>query len=173
MWVNLVNIVLLIVITVCTVTDLKSRKIYNILIFPALAFAFGIHAVTEGWAGLGHSLLGFTLGLGILIIPFLLGGMGAGDVKLLALIGALKGVEFVFAASIYMALIGAVMALAIVLFKQGIRDRLRFAGFILICLRFRLMPNLQGYWTSGAYPYGVAIAGGCAVCLWLKGWGAG
>lgn len=167
------NIVLLIVVTVCVVTDLKSRKIYNNLIFPALAIAFGIHAISDGWAGLGFSLLGFTLGLGILIIPFLLGGMGAGDVKMLALVGALKGAGFVFAASVYMALIGAVMAFAIVLFKDGFRDRLRFAGFIVYCIRFRLKPNLKGYWTSGAYPYGVAIASGSIACLWLRGWGAG
>jgi prepilin peptidase CpaA len=168
-----VNMVLLIVVTVCVATDIKSRKIYNNLIFPALAIAFGIHIITGGWEGLAHSLLGFTLGLGILIIPFLLGGMGAGDVKLLALVGALKGAGFVFAASVYMALFGAVMALAIVLFKEGIRERIRFAGYVLLCLRFRMKPHLQGYWTSGAYPYGVAIAGGSVVCLLLRGWGAG
>ncbi|WP_373231872.1 prepilin peptidase [Cohnella sp.] len=167
------HIVLLIVLSICVITDLKNRKIYNIVIFPAMVFAFLFHVLSDGWAGLGFSLLGFTLGLAILIIPFLMGGMGAGDVKLLALVGALQGAEFVFSAAVYMALIGSVMALAIVLFKDGIRERLQFAGFILICLRFRIRPNLQGYWTTGAYPYGVAIAGGAAVCLWLKGWGAG
>lgn len=166
------DILLIIVISVCTVTDLKSRTIYNAVIFPTLIAAFIIQTVTGGWIGLANSFMGFTLGLCILIIPYLLGGMGAGDVKLLAVVGALKGVWFVFAASVYMALIGAVMALAIVLFKQGIRERFRSIGYILFCLRFRLRPNMQGYWTGGAYPYGVAIAGGAAVCLCLKGWGA-
>jgi prepilin peptidase CpaA len=168
------NLLLLIVLAVCVVTDLKSRKIYNLVIFPTLLFTFGIHALTGGWVGLGHSLLGFTIGLGILIIPYLLGGMGAGDVKLLALVGALQGSWFVFEASIYMALFGGVMALGIVVFKNGVRERIRFIGYVLICLRFRMLPSMEGgSWTSGAYPYGVAIAGGSAVCLWLKGWGAG
>lgn len=167
------SIVLLIVLLICVITDLKSRTIYNVVIFPAMALAFLTHAFMNGWAGIGFSLLGFTLGLAILIIPFLLGGMGAGDVKLLALVGALQGAEFVFTAAVYMALIGSVMALAIVLFKKGVRDRLRFANYVLICMRFRLKPNMQGYWTAGAYPYGVAIASGAVICLWLKGWGAG
>jgi prepilin peptidase CpaA len=167
------NIVLLMAVTICVVTDLRSRKIYNKVIFPGLVIAIGIHAITDGWAGLANCLLGFTLGMGILIIPFLLGGMGAGDVKLLAMVGALKGAGFVAATSVYMALIGGVMALAIVLFKKGLRDRIRFAGYVLLCLRFRIKPHLQGHWTSGAYPYGVAIAGGSVVCLWLRGWGAG
>lgn len=167
------NIVLLIVLTICVITDLKSRKIYNIVIFPTLALAFLINTLLDGWTGLGFSLLGFTLGLAILIIPFLLGGMGAGDVKLLALVGALQGAEFVFTAAVYMALIGSVMALAIVLFKDGFRERLRFAGYVLMCIRFRYKPNMQGYWTAGAYPYGVAIASGAGICLWLKGWGVG
>jgi prepilin peptidase CpaA len=168
------DLLLLIVMAVCVVTDLRSRKIYNVVIFPSLVFAIGVHALAGGWAGLGYSLLGFAAGLSILLIPYLMGGMGAGDVKLLALVGALQGALFVFEASIYMALFGAVMALGIVLFKSGIRERIRFIGYVLICLRFRMLPSLEGgYWTTGAYPYGVAIAGGSIVCLWLKGWGAG
>nr|WP_052475877.1 hypothetical protein [Cohnella kolymensis] len=76
--------------------------------------------------------------------------MGGGDVKLLALVGALKGAWFVFAASVYMALIGGVIALAIILFKDGIRERMRFIGYILFCLRFRFKPDLRGHWTGGA-----------------------
>ena len=164
--------ILIIVLIISVITDLKSRKIYNAVVFPALALALLLHALTGGLDGLIFSLIGFTLGLAILIIPFLLGGMGAGDVKLLALVGALQGASFVFATAIYMAIIGSVMALAIVLFKNGFRERMQFVGYILICMRLRLKPNLQGYWTAGAYPYGVAIAGGAVVCMWLKGWGA-
>ncbi|WP_240633445.1 A24 family peptidase [Paenibacillus montanisoli] len=169
----MVNAVLLAVLTICLVTDLKNRKIYNKVLFPALILAVILHLYFDGLAGLRHSLLGFTLGLGILIIPYFLGGMGAGDVKLLAVIGALKGAAFVAATSIYMALFGGVMALAIVLFKKGLRERLQFVWYVLICLKLRVKPQIRGYWTEGAYPYGVAIAGGTAVCLGLKGWGLG
>ncbi|MGM0881730.1 MAG: A24 family peptidase [Bacillota bacterium] len=169
----LANAVLLIVVAICVVTDLKSRKIYNKVIFPTLVFAFALHAVVDGWSGTLHALLGFAVGLSILLIPYLMGGMGAGDVKLLAVIGAIKGAGFVWNASIYMAIFGAVMALGVLLFKDGIRKRLRFIGYVLLCLRFKMKPNLQAHWTSGAYPYGVAIAGGSIICLCLGGWGAG
>lgn len=173
MWIDpWVDVLLLLVLAVCVVTDLRGRKIYNAIIFPSLVIAFGIHALTEGWSGLAHSLLGFAAGLGILLIPYLMGGMGAGDVKLLALVGALKGVGFVLAASVYMGLFGGVIALAIMLFKGGIRERIRYIGYALTCLRFRMLPRWEdGTWTSGAYPYGVAIAGGALACLWLEGWG--
>ncbi|WP_281884273.1 prepilin peptidase [Paenibacillus sp. YYML68] len=165
--------VLIVVLIICVVTDIRSRKIYNKVIFPTLVLAVSLHAVHGGWHGLGHSLTGFAVGLGVLLLPYMLGGMGAGDVKLLALVGALKGAMFVLTASVYMALVGAVMALVIVLFKDGFMTRLRFIGYIVVCLRHRMKPQLKGSFSSGTYPYGVAIACGCVASLWLKGWGAG
>lgn len=175
MW---IDAVLLLVAVICTITDLKSRIIDNRVIYPALAFAVVFHTLTGGWNGFAECLFGFAAGLGILIVPYLLGGMGAGDVKLLALIGSLKGAAFVLASSFYMAIIGAGMALGVLLFKGGIRSRLREWGFILFCLRMRIRPNFPAAETPGAkavsavYPYGPAIAAGAVVCLALKGWGA-
>ncbi|CAM3951862.1 prepilin peptidase [Cohnella lubricantis] len=175
MWVDpWIDLLLLLVLAVCVLTDLRSRRIYNAVVLPSLVLAFVIHTMTAGRAGLTESLLGFAAGLGILLIPYLMGGMGAGDVKLLALVGALKGVSFVLAASVYMAIFGGAIALAIVLFKGGLRNRIRFVGYAFTCLRFRMLPRWEdGTWTSGSYPYGVAIAGGALICMWLEGWGPG
>ena len=75
-----------------------------------------------GFEGLKLSFLGFLAGLGILIIPYLFGGMGAGDVKLLAFVGAAKGVTFVVNSAIYMAFVGGVISLVIlILNKQAVR----------------------------------------------------
>ncbi|MFB9330695.1 prepilin peptidase [Paenibacillus aurantiacus] len=167
------NAILLLVLALCVVTDLRSRKIYNKVIAPALLLAAVLHIATAGWGGLLHMLVGLGVGLAILLIPYLLGGMGAGDVKLLALVGALKGAVFVLTASVYMALAGAVMALAIVLFKNGFRARIRYVQYVLVCVRYRLKLPLQGQLASGSYPYGVAIAGGCLLGFMLEGWGAG
>jgi prepilin peptidase CpaA len=167
------DLILLTVIGICVVTDLKKRIIYNKVIFPALFAAFGLHAALEGWSGLGQSLMGFTVGLCILLIPYLLGGMGAGDVKLLALVGALKGTWFVLAASFYMALLGALIAIAVVLFQKGLRQRIQFLMYVLLGIRFGLQIQWREHFTSGTYPYGVAIAGGAALCLFQKGWGVG
>lgn len=164
LWINLVLITVLII---CVVTDLKSRRIYNKVIFPSLLFALLANVLINGWSGLTSTLVGFLLGLAILFIPFYFGGMGAGDVKLLALIGALKGTSFVFDTAIYMALFGAVIALAILLFQRG------FAKKILYYLYGRKcgvsMPVLfEKNSLTATYPYGVAIALGAITALTLQ-----
>ena len=109
----------LLMLTVCLVTDLRSRKIYNLVIFPVLIFGICYNVVTGGGSGLLQSLWGTLAGLGILIIPFALGGMGAGDVKLLAVIGAVKGPMFIGYTAIGMGLAGGVIALAIILYQRN------------------------------------------------------
>jgi prepilin peptidase CpaA len=170
MW---INAVLILVLIISVVTDLKSRKIYNKVIFPGLGAAVIIHFLTGGWVELGEAAIGCFIGLGVLLIPYLLGGMGAGDVKLLALVGALKGTYFVLAASVYMALIGAVIALAVLLFRKGTGARLQQIVFFLYGLRYGVKIPLfvEKSSLSAAYPYGVAIAGGVILCLMYKGWG--
>ena len=82
----LLDILLLTTVLICCITDLKSRKIYNKILFPALVLGVGINIFNQGWQGLFTSAQGFLLGLGLLLIPFIL-GMGAGDVKLWLLLG--------------------------------------------------------------------------------------
>ncbi|WP_123043083.1 A24 family peptidase [Cohnella candidum] len=169
------NAVLLSAAAICVATDLKNRKIYNAVIFPSLAAALLIHACQRGWSGLAEGLLGFLVGLGILLIPYLMGGMGAGDVKMLALVGMLKGMAFVLESAVYMALIGAVIAIGVWLLHEGLRARMQYLGFVCFCLRMKVFPVMRGGdGTAGSitYPYGVAIAGGAVLCLALKGWGA-
>ncbi|WP_276355191.1 A24 family peptidase [Cohnella caldifontis] len=167
------NAVLLSVSAICAATDLKSRKIYNAVVFPALAAALILRVALGGWPELADGLLGFAAGLGILLIPYLLGGMGAGDVKLLAVVGALKGAAFVLAASFCMAAIGAVLALGVMLRYGGVRSRIRQWGLWLLCLRLRIWPSpSRGAAEAVTYPYGVAIAGGAVLCWALEGWGA-
>jgi prepilin peptidase CpaA len=171
MW---INAVLILVLSISIVTDLRSRKIYNYVIFPGLAAAFIIHFQTGGWVEFGEAAIGCFIGLGVLLIPYLLGGMGAGDVKLLALVGALKGAYFVLTASFYMALIGAAIALAVLLCRKGTGARLQQIAFFLYGVRYGVKIPLfvEKSSLSAAYPYGVAIAGGVIWCLGYEGWGS-
>ncbi len=165
------NIFLLILLCICVFTDLKSRKIYNIIIFPSLLLSLIVHLFSNGLPGLWFSLSGFLVGLAILLIPYFMGGIGAGDVKLLAVIGALKGTMFVLTTSVYMALIGGVIGLAVLLFRKGVLSRLKAILFSLSSLRsgvkLPLFLDKEGLKTT--YPYGVAIAGGAVVSLVLGG----
>jgi prepilin peptidase CpaA len=162
----LTSIILFIVLAICVVTDLKERKIYNVVIFPSLLLAFLINGIEDGLSGLSHAGIGFLVGFGLLLIPYFLGGMGAGDVKLLGLIGALKGASFVLYTAIYMGILGAMMALGIILFRSGaLKSLLR--GFI-ISRSGAGGPVVSGVFsTSYTYPYGVAIAGGAIAAIFL------
>lgn len=160
----MINLFLMLILIVCVITDVKSRKIYNKVIYPALLLGFGFHFLSSGWEGLSHSFIGFLIGFALLLIPYMLGGMGAGDVKLLALIGALKGGAFVFESFIYMALIGGVIALGIILFRGGVMKSLFYS-----LINFKNGMKGSRLLLSGSlnttYPYGVAIAGGAVLCM--------
>lgn len=160
------NSLLIVILLICCYTDLKSRRIYNKLVFPGVVIAVLSHFVLQGWSGLAHSLLGLGVGLGILLIPYFLGGIGAGDVKLLGLVGAIKGTIFVVQASIYMALIGAVIALFILLFVKGrFRSVITFLFNRMVGNKTPLLLDKTKKW----FPYGVAIAGGAFIGLLLQG----
>ena len=79
------------VLAVATFTDMRSRRIPNWLVLPFLPAGIAVSVWLHGWQGLGQSLAGFGLGAGIFGLLFCLGGMGMGDVKLCAAIGAWIG----------------------------------------------------------------------------------
>ncbi|SEA83794.1 prepilin peptidase CpaA [Thalassobacillus cyri] len=164
----MLDIFLLIILSICVITDIKNRKIYNKVIYPALLITFIFHFAAGGWTGLSHSFLGFLIGFSILLIPYMLGGMGAGDVKLLALIGAIKGGAFVFQSFLYIALIGALMAGMILIFRRGM---LKSIGYYMASLRggVKLPGGISRGSLTATYPYGVAIALGAGLKLAMEG----
>lgn len=101
----------LIVVSIATATDLRSRRIPNWLVLPFLLAGFAVSTWVHGWHGLAQSAEGMALGLFTFGIFFWLGGMGAGDVKLCAGIGAWVGPGQMLIALIFIALAGGVMAI--------------------------------------------------------------
>src|SRR4051795_2302757 len=99
------------VLAVATFTDLRSRRIPNWLVLPFLLAGVAVSAWSHGWHGLGQSLAGVGVGAAIFGTLFCLGGMGMGDVKLCAAIGAWIGPSQLLIALVVMALAGGVMAL--------------------------------------------------------------
>jgi prepilin peptidase CpaA len=100
-----------VVLAVATVTDLRTRRIPNWLVVPFLIAGLVVPAWLHGWSGLWQSLEGF--GLGALIYGFLhwMGGMGMGDVKLVAAIGAWIGPQQLMLSIVLTAMAGGIMAL--------------------------------------------------------------
>ena len=93
-----------------SVDDLRRRQISNWI--PCSAFAAGLilHSVQQGWRGAGSALLGTLTGAGVFLIFYLLGGMGGGDVKLMAGFGAVLGTRQLLEAAVWTAGIGGLMA---------------------------------------------------------------
>jgi len=88
-------------------------------------------SLTSGLAGFFYSMGGLFLGLALLIVFYLVGGMGAGDVKLMAAVGSLLGPQGVFQAFIGTALVGGIYALLILAAKGYLMDTLKRFGLML------------------------------------------
>ncbi len=114
---SFIYLLLLPILTTAAITDFRSRRIPNWLTLPVIVGGLAYHTAVNGMSGFIFSLEGVLLGFALLILFYLAGGMGAGDVKLLSAVGSLlgpKGVLFVF---LYTAIAGGIIALALLWWK--------------------------------------------------------
>jgi len=131
----------LIVLAVATFTDLRYRRIPNWLVLPFLLAGivvsplrpdwggnWGGSGLRFGWHGLGQSFSGLGLGLLIFGFFFCLGGMGGGDVKLCAALGAWVGPVQMFWALFFTSLAGGLMVLCWMAYRNVFRKLLLKAG---------------------------------------------
>jgi len=96
------------------VSDLRTRTLPNWLTVSGFVLAILFHVITGGWSGLGFSLAGFGVGFGILLVLWLIGGGGGGDVKLMGAVGAWLGPQMtlaVFVLSTCFAVMGSIAVL--------------------------------------------------------------
>lgn len=145
-------IVLVMLVVIATVWDLRQRRIPNWLTLAAFIAGIGLHAAVDGTAGLSSSVLGAAVGAIPFALVYWLGGMGAGDVKLMAGVGALFAWPAAGLALFCIVLAGGVLALV----KIGMH----------------LYQQRGGTKTPGSLrwlelPYGVAIAMGTCVTIFL------
>jgi prepilin peptidase CpaA len=115
--------VVTVTLIVAAVIDGWKLKVPNYITFPMIVSGWIYCTWTYGWEGLGWSLVGTVVGLALLLPPYAIGGMGAGDVKLLAGVGAWigageTGVQDLCYAFALSALIGAVIAIGMVLARR-------------------------------------------------------
>jgi prepilin peptidase CpaA len=110
---SFVALVVLSIGVIACVTDLRTRRIPNLLTFGAAALALVFHGIVGGLPGVQSAALGWLAGVAVFLPFFLLGGMGGGDVKLLAALGAWMGPGDAFWLAIYASIAGGVMAVAV------------------------------------------------------------
>src|SRR5258705_1581520 len=110
---------LTVVLILAAVIDGFELKFPNWVTFPFILSGWLYSTLAFGWEGLGWSLLGTAIGLALLMPAYAIGGMGAGDVKLLAGVGAWVGAQTTFYAFCVSAVIGGLIALAMVLYRHS------------------------------------------------------
>ena len=155
--------------------DIRHGKIPNALVVFGFLSGCGMNFAECGPTGLLLSLEGTLLGLALLFIPFALGGMGAGDVKLLGAIGALIGPQGAFYTALYGALAGGVMAVVVLIKHRRLFVTLRTLGFgfLLFLLgawggRSWNLGQSKGGNGSIGFPYSLAIGAGLVLALILR-----
>jgi prepilin peptidase CpaA len=91
-------------------TDVKYRRIPNVVVLATLVAGLGANAFFGGWRGLGLSLAGCALAFAPMFMLHVFGAMGAGDVKLFAAIGALLGSSLVLPTFVVVVMLGGILA---------------------------------------------------------------
>jgi prepilin peptidase CpaA len=93
-----------------TVEDLAHRRISNWICGAALLAGLALHIAADGWRGGVSALLGAIAGFAVFLIFYLLGGMGGGDIKLMAGFGAVLGINRLLEAALWTAACGGIFA---------------------------------------------------------------
>jgi prepilin peptidase CpaA len=104
------------------VMDLSRFRIPNAVTFPFALTGIAFNAIQGGGWGLGHSLAGAAIGFVLLLVPFLAGGFGGGDVKLLTAIGAWVGAVAVLEIFVVSAVILGLVSLLVILANRNVRQ---------------------------------------------------
>jgi prepilin peptidase CpaA len=162
----------LIVVTVATVTDLRSRRIPNWLVLPFMVAGVIVSTWLHGWHGLGQSLSGLALGGLLFGILCWLGGMGMGDVKLCAAIGAWIGPSQLMFALVITGFAGGVMALCWAIAGGFVGDLFKNTGDLVVGFtKHGLRPNPELVLDNPSarkMPYAPAIAIGTLVSFFSR-----
>jgi prepilin peptidase CpaA len=162
--------VLVVALLIATYTDLRQGKIYNKLTFPGIAAGFLLNTLFGGPRGSWHSACGIGVALGMaLALAVCLGpAFGGGDLKLMAVIGALRGPEFALWAMLYTALAGGVLVWVPLIRRRIVGYTLRNLAWNVYRRHVLHEPvSLAEGSQGGKQPFSVAILAG-AVAAFLR-----
>lgn len=157
--VKLVSVILI----VAAYIDGKELRVPNWITFPMVLSGLAANTWMHGWAGLSSALIGMCVGLLTLLPLYSVGGMGAGDVKLMAGIGAWLGGWVTVYAFVVSAVIGGLMAIVMAVSSGKLRKH--YENFFMIMFEFKQVKNPRELSVIAAerkssmllLPYGIPI----------------
>jgi prepilin peptidase CpaA len=166
------QVVSLVLAVVACGWDLKTRRIPQVLTLGGALAGLMFHAVNGGWNAGVASAAGWAVGIAIFFVPFALGGLGAGDVKLLGAIGAWLGPMNALWVGLYAGAAGGVLALFVALTRGYLFQAVGNVGTMLAYWRLngvKPLPEITLEHSRGPrLAYAVPILAGTMVTLWLR-----
>ncbi len=151
--------------------DYSQRRVPNRLNGVLALAGFAAQGAYFGWSGLSAGALGLLVGLGVLIVPWVMHGMGAGDVKLMAAIGVWFGPWMTLVSFVLSAILGGVMAMVMIVAARRVATAWAHMGLIVLKVRSRetIFSEFASAKSLGEkpqlLPYGVPLSIGSVVVL--------
>jgi len=155
------TIALLAVIAVSVVTDLRRRRIYDALTVPAGAAGIVLNGTAHGGAGVLFAVIGLLCGAALFAPMVALLGRGAGDLKLLAVVGAFGGPSLAFWTALWAGVAGGAVALAVLMAGRCLGPVLAGMAQDVGAAQFPVARS------NICLPYAVPIAAGVLIALAL------
>jgi prepilin peptidase CpaA len=169
---NGLSIFALAVGVLASICDVRHHKIPNVLTFGAALLACAAHLMLAGPSGITVSVEGWLLGIALFFPFFALGGLGAGDVKLLGALGAWLGPGPIVFVALYSTLVGGVIALVVALNSGYLSRALRNIKLLVtfwMTVGFKPAEELT---LAGAdaprVAYAVPMLAGLVMTLWTR-----
>ena len=159
-------VLLLGLLGVAVVSDLRNHRIPNLLVLVGLVLGMVGQTWAFGFVGLGHSLLGILIGFALFLPMYMVGGMAAGDVKLMAMAGAFLTPHEALWAAFFSLIAGGACGLLIVLVRG---QALQTIGRYWLMLRARAYFSPAEDEVAGKpFPYSIAVLLGTLISVfWL------
>jgi prepilin peptidase CpaA len=156
------TLLILAIAAISVVTDLRHRRVYNVVTTPAMVAGLALNTLRDGPMGLLWAAAGLLLAGTLFLLPVALGGMGAGDLKLVAAFGALGGLGYAFWCVAFACIAGGVFGFAVLVARRRFFE---VAGGMALAAYTR--QPLQA--DSGIrLPYALPIAVGAVAALLLR-----
>ena len=169
---NVVHLIGVSIAFVACCIDVRQHRIPNWLTLGAAAAGVIFHTAVGGGSGFAGAIFGWTTGAALFFLPFALGGLGAGDVKLIAALGA----WFVWPDALWLGLftgiVGGVIAVVVALARGYLGRAIANIHLLLMHWRvsgLRALPELTiQHSDAPKLAYGVSIFAGTVVTVWLR-----